>query len=244
MVQETLVEWLILKCIRVVHFIQFFLSGRWNGSPDSGGVYFQITLQKSAGVKQSKQRLNPFFPYWVQFWSIYLWISAAFNFHCTTFWSEILVLHYIYFIVSCNHTYYDICINHICVFAADPEELCGGDGFSLSHCQPSGAQDALLQRAHAAEERARHSEEALARAMEDLYKLKSVTFLYLHCLYGQYNRYVWTIRCKQMFFSCWELALALVLVCFCTASRGPQWTPYCRNINCTLWQKFGGRGKK
>lgn len=64
------------------------------------------------------------------------------------------------------------------VSLADPEELCGGEGSSLSACQSSGAHDALLQRAQAAEERARRSEEALARAMEDLHKLKSVTFLH------------------------------------------------------------------
>uniref|UniRef100_A0A8C9YVU0 Protein arginine N-methyltransferase 3 n=1 Tax=Sander lucioperca TaxID=283035 RepID=A0A8C9YVU0_SANLU len=59
------------------------------------------------------------------------------------------------------------------VFLADPEELC--EGSSLSTCPSSGAQshDALQQRAHVAEERARSSEEALARAMDDLHKLKS-----------------------------------------------------------------------
>ncbi|XP_068596576.1 protein arginine N-methyltransferase 3 [Brachionichthys hirsutus] len=56
----------------------------------------------------------------------------------------------------------------------DPEELCGGGGSVLSAHRPSGPEshDALLQRARAAEERARRSEEALARAMEDLHKLK------------------------------------------------------------------------
>ncbi|KAM9366223.1 protein arginine N-methyltransferase 3 [Symphorus nematophorus] len=56
----------------------------------------------------------------------------------------------------------------------DPEELCDGEGSSLLTCQASGADshDALLQRAHVAEERARRSEEALARAMDDLHKLK------------------------------------------------------------------------
>ncbi|XP_070690849.1 protein arginine N-methyltransferase 3 isoform X2 [Pempheris klunzingeri] len=56
----------------------------------------------------------------------------------------------------------------------DPEELCGDEGSSLSTCPSSGAdsQDALLQRALAAEERARCSGEALARAMDDLHKLK------------------------------------------------------------------------
>lgn len=63
------------------------------------------------------------------------------------------------------------------MFLADPEELCGGEASSLSECQSSGAHDALLQRAQAAEERARRSEEALARAMEDLHKLKSVMVL-------------------------------------------------------------------
>ncbi|XP_033481287.2 protein arginine N-methyltransferase 3 [Epinephelus lanceolatus] len=54
----------------------------------------------------------------------------------------------------------------------DPEELC--EGLSPSACPPSGAEshDALQQRAQAAEERARRSEEALARAMDDLHKLK------------------------------------------------------------------------
>ncbi|XP_051235451.1 protein arginine N-methyltransferase 3 isoform X2 [Dicentrarchus labrax] len=56
----------------------------------------------------------------------------------------------------------------------DPEELCGSEGSSLLTSQSSGAQshDALLQRAQTAEERARSSEEALARAMDDLHKLK------------------------------------------------------------------------
>lgn len=59
---------------------------------------------------------------------------------------------------------------------ADPEELCSCEGSSRPTCQSSGAgsHDALLQRAQAAEERARLSEEALARAMDDLHKLKSV----------------------------------------------------------------------
>ncbi|XP_042342948.1 protein arginine N-methyltransferase 3 [Plectropomus leopardus] len=54
----------------------------------------------------------------------------------------------------------------------DPEELC--EGLSPSACPSSGAEshDALRQRAQAAEERARSSEEALARAMDDLHKLK------------------------------------------------------------------------
>ncbi|XP_078109880.1 protein arginine N-methyltransferase 3 isoform X1 [Sander vitreus] len=54
----------------------------------------------------------------------------------------------------------------------DPEELC--EGSSLSTCPSSGAQshDALQQWAQVAEERARSSEEALARAMDDLHKLK------------------------------------------------------------------------
>uniref|UniRef100_A0A672GYX5 type I protein arginine methyltransferase n=1 Tax=Salarias fasciatus TaxID=181472 RepID=A0A672GYX5_SALFA len=53
----------------------------------------------------------------------------------------------------------------------DPEELCGSEGSCLSS---SGAEshDALLRRTQAAEERARCSEEALARAMDDLHKLK------------------------------------------------------------------------
>ncbi|TMS12838.1 Protein arginine N-methyltransferase 3 [Larimichthys crocea] len=56
----------------------------------------------------------------------------------------------------------------------DPEELCGCEGSSRPTCQSSGAgsHDALLQRAQAAEERARLSEDALARAMDDLHKLK------------------------------------------------------------------------
>ncbi|XP_070818175.1 protein arginine N-methyltransferase 3 [Chaetodon trifascialis] len=56
----------------------------------------------------------------------------------------------------------------------DPEELCGSGGSSLSTCQSSGTEshDALLHRAQAAEDRARRSEEALARAMDDLHKLK------------------------------------------------------------------------
>ncbi|GLD55806.1 protein arginine N-methyltransferase 3 [Lates japonicus] len=56
----------------------------------------------------------------------------------------------------------------------DPEELCGSEGSSGSACPLSGAEphNALLQRAQAAEERARQSEEALSRAMDDLHKLK------------------------------------------------------------------------
>ncbi|KAG7242668.1 hypothetical protein INR49_020041 [Caranx melampygus] len=56
----------------------------------------------------------------------------------------------------------------------NPEELCGIEGSSSSACQLSGpgSHDALLQRAQAAEERARLSEEALSRAMDDLHKLK------------------------------------------------------------------------
>lgn len=56
----------------------------------------------------------------------------------------------------------------------DPEELCGSEGSCLSTCPSSGPEphDALLRRAQAAEERARCSEEALTRAMDDLHKLK------------------------------------------------------------------------
>lgn len=68
------------------------------------------------------------------------------------------------------------------VFLADPEELCDSERPGLSTCQSSGAEshDALHRRAQAAEERACRSEEALARAMDDLHKLKSVT---LRCLF-------------------------------------------------------------
>ncbi|XP_041843325.1 protein arginine N-methyltransferase 3 [Melanotaenia boesemani] len=56
----------------------------------------------------------------------------------------------------------------------DPEELCSGEGTCSSTCPSSRAEphDVLLHKAQAAEERARCSEEALARAMEDLHKLK------------------------------------------------------------------------
>ncbi|XP_060924326.1 protein arginine N-methyltransferase 3 [Limanda limanda] len=56
----------------------------------------------------------------------------------------------------------------------DPEELCDLQGSGVSACPSSGApsHDALLHRARAAEERARQSEEALSRAMDDLHKLK------------------------------------------------------------------------
>lgn len=66
----------------------------------------------------------------------------------------------------------------LCVFLTDPEELCGDEGSSSLTWQSSGAgsHDALLHRAQAAEERARRSEEALARAMDDLHKLKSGSF--------------------------------------------------------------------
>ncbi|XP_026176081.1 protein arginine N-methyltransferase 3 isoform X2 [Mastacembelus armatus] len=57
---------------------------------------------------------------------------------------------------------------------SDPEELCGSGGSRVSACQLSGAEshDTLLRRAQGAEDRARRSEEALARAMDDLHKLK------------------------------------------------------------------------
>ncbi|XP_034536530.1 protein arginine N-methyltransferase 3 [Notolabrus celidotus] len=56
----------------------------------------------------------------------------------------------------------------------DPEELCEVEGANQSACPSSGAEshNALQQRTQAAEERARSSEEALARAMDDLHKLK------------------------------------------------------------------------
>ncbi|KAM9861147.1 protein arginine N-methyltransferase 3 [Aulostomus maculatus] len=56
----------------------------------------------------------------------------------------------------------------------DPEELCGSEGSSPLACRSSveESHDGVLRRARAAEERARQSEEALARAMEDLHKLK------------------------------------------------------------------------
>lgn len=68
------------------------------------------------------------------------------------------------------------------MFLADPEELCDSERPGLSTCQSSGAEshNALHRRAQAAEERACRSEEALARAMDDLHKLKSVT---LPCLF-------------------------------------------------------------
>lgn len=73
---------------------------------------------------------------------------------------------------------------------ADPEELCEDNESNLS-VQSSGTHNALLQRAQAAEERARRSEEALARAMEDLHRLKSVTvnsFNFILHLLNIYNR--------------------------------------------------------
>ncbi|KAF3686740.1 Protein arginine N-methyltransferase 3 [Channa argus] len=56
----------------------------------------------------------------------------------------------------------------------DLEELCGSEESRVSACSSSGPEshDALLQRAQAAEERAHRSEEALARAMDDLHKLR------------------------------------------------------------------------
>lgn len=53
----------------------------------------------------------------------------------------------------------------------DPEELCGIDA-SASRSSGVSSHDALLQRVLAAEERARRSEEALSRAMDDLHKLR------------------------------------------------------------------------
>uniref|UniRef100_A0A8C5EM99 type I protein arginine methyltransferase n=1 Tax=Gouania willdenowi TaxID=441366 RepID=A0A8C5EM99_GOUWI len=54
----------------------------------------------------------------------------------------------------------------------DLEELCDSEG--STSCSPSASEshDALQRRAQAAEGRARQSEEALARAMDDLHKLK------------------------------------------------------------------------
>ncbi|XP_035642374.1 protein arginine N-methyltransferase 3 isoform X1 [Oncorhynchus keta] len=59
----------------------------------------------------------------------------------------------------------------------DLEELCEGKGILAGpstggQCEASCSSDALLQRAQAAEERAQRTEEALARAMDDLHKLK------------------------------------------------------------------------
>ncbi|XP_037553628.1 protein arginine N-methyltransferase 3 [Nematolebias whitei] len=56
----------------------------------------------------------------------------------------------------------------------DPEELCSRDDpcSSTRSSSTPESRDALLRRAQTAEERARSSEEALARAMEDLHKLK------------------------------------------------------------------------
>ncbi|CAL8404836.1 unnamed protein product [Boreogadus saida] len=56
----------------------------------------------------------------------------------------------------------------------DPEELCGGDGEGPAQGPVPGAPDqgAMLQRAQSAEDRAQRAEEALARAMDDLHKLK------------------------------------------------------------------------
>ena len=54
---------------------------------------------------------------------------------------------------------------------SDLEDLCGVEAMVVG--QSCGGQAAdLLQRAQQAEERALRSEEALARAMEDLHKLK------------------------------------------------------------------------
>lgn len=65
----------------------------------------------------------------------------------------------------------ELIYRYIIVFPADPEELCAGEGLNQG-LLPTGNHNALLQRAQAAEERARLSEEALARAMDDLHKLR------------------------------------------------------------------------
>lgn len=82
--------------------------------------------------------------------------------------------------------YMSVCL--LSAFLTDPEELCGDEGVSQSTCPSSGAEshDALLQRAQAAEEMARCSGEALARAMDDLHKLKSVTFLRFHVFFNNH----------------------------------------------------------
>lgn len=71
------------------------------------------------------------------------------------------------------------------MFLSDPEELCGDEGLSLLTSPLSGVEphNALLHKAKAAEERARLSEEALARAMHDLHKLKSVTSLHFYLFF-------------------------------------------------------------
>lgn len=70
------------------------------------------------------------------------------------------------------------------MFFADPEELCGAEGSIQSTCRAPGIEshDALLQRAQSAEERACRSEEALARAMDDLHKLKLVSFMHFQLI--------------------------------------------------------------
>lgn len=67
-----------------------------------------------------------------------------------------------------------IIYQYITAFPSDPEELSAGEG-SNQGSLPAGTHNALLQRAQAAEERARLSEEALARAMDDLHKLRSAS---------------------------------------------------------------------
>lgn len=74
----------------------------------------------------------------------------------------------------CQKKKSELIYQYIIVFPADPEELCAGEGLNQG-LLPTGTHNALLQRAQAAEERARLSEEALARAMDDLHKLRSAS---------------------------------------------------------------------
>lgn len=58
-------------------------------------------------------------------------------------------------------------------FLPDPEELCEDSSLWTGPSSGAESHDALQRRAQAAEDRARSSEEALTRAMDDLHKLKS-----------------------------------------------------------------------
>lgn len=128
------------------------------------------------------------------------------------------------------------------LFVADPEELCGSEGLRVSACPSSGPEshDALVHRAHAAEERAHRSEEALARAMDDLHKLRSVAFPVFLSLIGIISSCSFI---THQFCRAYHVFSISLLMHFHTgASRGTQWTQDCRTIiQSTLWKKFGGK---
>lgn len=104
-------------------------------------------------------------------------------------------------------------------FISDPEELLSGEAPSACPSSNTEAYNVLLLRAQAAEERAHSSEDALARAMEDLHKLKLVTFRTFPFLHEV------NACCSS----------------HCSPAGGHSELPYA-DMRRTRWKKFGGRG--